>query len=333
MLRRKPIRDRPCLLDRRRNNGHAVARQRLARHGIARGSAPSSLQSPASPVSSRVVTKMARAPDRARPAPPGRRQFRAASPRLARHDNFRRPGQHVDGAIEGHQPLRRRHIQISRADDLVHARNRLRAIGQRGNRMRAAHAIELRRCPAGARQPASPAQASATPPRCAPRPPPAPESPSSAASKAADAARSAHSSPTESIGRTTLSHREPRAPAHPFHDPSASAASANARICRAAVGSASRSSRHRSPPTPLPSLPASLRKRAPIRAARRTSQHSANSAAIAASAAHPRQCAARPATPHPAPRRRALQLREQPLPAFRAPRPCVRISFIPSRSS
>ena len=147
--------------------------------------------------------------DRAPPAPPGQTQ----SPRIPRslvHNNLRRPRQHVDAAIKRHQLFRRRHIQVSRPNNLVHARQALRAVGKRRNRLRSADPGRTRQRPASMRLPASPAPAAATPPQSSSRPPPAPESPSSAASRAADSVRSAHSIRTESSGAHHLPRLQPR---------------------------------------------------------------------------------------------------------------------------
>ena len=68
-----------------------------------------------------------------------------------------RPGDHVDADLAEHQPLGRRDIGIARPDDLGDRRDGFGAVGQRGDRLRAADAINLvdagkaapRRAPAG----------------------------------------------------------------------------------------------------------------------------------------------------------------------------------------
>jgi hypothetical protein len=63
---------------------------------------------------------------------------------FAGDDDLRGAGEHVDGAIKGDEALGRSDVEIAGADDLVNARNGSGAIGQRGDGVRAAEAIELR---------------------------------------------------------------------------------------------------------------------------------------------------------------------------------------------
>ncbi len=53
-------------------------------------------------------------------------------------DDFGRPGVEVDGAVGRHQVLRGSHEPVAGPDDLVHARHRLGAVGERGHRLRSA---------------------------------------------------------------------------------------------------------------------------------------------------------------------------------------------------
>ena len=68
--------------------------------------------------------------------------------RAVRHDeNFARPGYHIDGDPAEHLLLGLRDIGVAGADDLVDARHRLRAVGQRRDRLRAAeleHPVDAR---------------------------------------------------------------------------------------------------------------------------------------------------------------------------------------------
>ena len=59
-------------------------------------------------------------------------------------DDLARAGVEVDGAVGGHQRLRRRHVRVAGPDDLVHARDRRGAVGQRRHRVRAADAEQAR---------------------------------------------------------------------------------------------------------------------------------------------------------------------------------------------
>ena len=58
--------------------------------------------------------------------------------------HFRRAGRHVNRAIVGDDALRGGNVAIAGAANLVHARNRLRAVGERADRLRAAHARNFR---------------------------------------------------------------------------------------------------------------------------------------------------------------------------------------------
>ena len=58
--------------------------------------------------------------------------------------HFRRAGGHVNRAIIGNDALRGGDVAIAGAANFVHARNRLRAVGERADRLRAAHAGNFR---------------------------------------------------------------------------------------------------------------------------------------------------------------------------------------------
>ena len=62
---------------------------------------------------------------------------------IGEDDDLGRAGDHVDADDAEHPPLGRRDIGVAGADDLVDRRDRLRAIGERGDRLRAADAIDL----------------------------------------------------------------------------------------------------------------------------------------------------------------------------------------------
>ena len=62
---------------------------------------------------------------------------------IAGDHDLRRSREHVDGAVEGDQSLGRGHVEIAGADDLVHPLDALCAIGQRGNRLGTADAVEV----------------------------------------------------------------------------------------------------------------------------------------------------------------------------------------------
>ena len=49
-------------------------------------------------------------------------------------DDLGRPGGQIDGDLARHEQLRLVHVRAARAADLVHPRNRLRAIGERRDR-------------------------------------------------------------------------------------------------------------------------------------------------------------------------------------------------------
>src|ERR1035441_9923569 len=63
---------------------------------------------------------------------------------FAGDDDFRGAGKHIYGAIKSYEALGRGDIKIAGADDLVHALEARGSVGQRGDCMRAAQAIELR---------------------------------------------------------------------------------------------------------------------------------------------------------------------------------------------
>ena len=63
---------------------------------------------------------------------------------LARDHNLSGAGQHVDGAIKGHQAVGRGHVKIAGPNDLVDAPKARGAVCQRGYGVRAAEAIKLR---------------------------------------------------------------------------------------------------------------------------------------------------------------------------------------------
>ena len=52
--------------------------------------------------------------------------------------NLARAGVEVDAAVGGDQRLGRRDVAVAGPDDLVHARHRVGAVGERGDRVRAA---------------------------------------------------------------------------------------------------------------------------------------------------------------------------------------------------
>ena len=62
---------------------------------------------------------------------------------LAGDDDLRGAGEHVDGTIEGHEPLGGGDVEIARPDDLVYTRKRRGSVSQCGYSVRATEAIEL----------------------------------------------------------------------------------------------------------------------------------------------------------------------------------------------
>ena len=62
---------------------------------------------------------------------------------VGEHDDLRGAGDHVDADDAEHAPLGRRHIGVAGADDLADRRDGRRAIGERGDRLRAADAVDL----------------------------------------------------------------------------------------------------------------------------------------------------------------------------------------------
>src|SRR5688572_350937 len=58
---------------------------------------------------------------------------------LGDHQDLRGPGDHVDAHVAEYLALRLRHIEVAGTDDLVDARQRLRAVGERGHRVGTAH--------------------------------------------------------------------------------------------------------------------------------------------------------------------------------------------------
>ena len=63
---------------------------------------------------------------------------------IGEHDDFRRTGDHVDADDAEHAPLGRRDIGVAGADDLGDRLDALRSVGERGDRLRAADAIDFR---------------------------------------------------------------------------------------------------------------------------------------------------------------------------------------------
>ena len=63
--------------------------------------------------------------------------------RIGQDDNFRRPRDHVDSDAPEHPPLGGRHIGVAGADDLRHRRDRLGAVGERRDGLRAPDPINL----------------------------------------------------------------------------------------------------------------------------------------------------------------------------------------------
>jgi hypothetical protein len=68
-------------------------------------------------------------------------EFRIAG--FAEHDGFGGACQKIDRAIKGDQFLGCRHVGVSRSDNFVDAQDRLRAVGEGGDCLRTAYAIEL----------------------------------------------------------------------------------------------------------------------------------------------------------------------------------------------
>ena len=136
----------------------------------------------------------------------GRKKLRIAA--VAVQHGLGRTGQHVDGAIEAHQFLGGGDKAVSRADDLVHARESFpchRPARRWPARLRS---DRLRECQASVRPPALPAADAATPRRCAARRRPARESRSSAAWKEADSGlRERSSRPIPADARSGQVHR------------------------------------------------------------------------------------------------------------------------------
>ena len=62
---------------------------------------------------------------------------------VGQHQDFRRPGDQVDADPAEDPTLGGRHIGIAGPDDLVHRRDRRRAVGQRADRLGAAEAVDL----------------------------------------------------------------------------------------------------------------------------------------------------------------------------------------------
>ena len=64
---------------------------------------------------------------------------------VGQHEHFARTGQQINRDMADKQPLGGDDVGIARPENLLHTANRLRAAGQRGNRLRAADAVNLRR--------------------------------------------------------------------------------------------------------------------------------------------------------------------------------------------
>ena len=62
---------------------------------------------------------------------------------VTKNQTLRRTCQEINGAIKRDNLLGSGHKQISRPDNFVYPRNAFRSVGQRGNRLRAADAVEL----------------------------------------------------------------------------------------------------------------------------------------------------------------------------------------------
>ena len=62
---------------------------------------------------------------------------------IGEHDDLGRPGDHVDADDAEHPPLGRRDIGVAGADDLGDRRDGLGAVGERGDRLRAADAVDF----------------------------------------------------------------------------------------------------------------------------------------------------------------------------------------------
>src|SRR5580704_7636140 len=64
-------------------------------------------------------------------------------PGIAHDDNFGWAGKEIDRTVKGNQFLGSRDVNISRADNLVHAWNALRSVCECGDRLRSPDAIEF----------------------------------------------------------------------------------------------------------------------------------------------------------------------------------------------
>jgi hypothetical protein len=63
--------------------------------------------------------------------------------RVREDEHLARTGEHVDADVTHHELLRRSHVCVAGADDLVHARDRARTVCQRGHGLRAADLVDL----------------------------------------------------------------------------------------------------------------------------------------------------------------------------------------------
>ena len=70
---------------------------------------------------------------------------------ISKHEQLARAGQQINGDVADEQPLGGDDVGVAGAENLLHAPNRLGAVSQRGNRLRAADAVNLR-CPRHARR-------------------------------------------------------------------------------------------------------------------------------------------------------------------------------------
>ena len=72
-----------------------------------------------------------------------RRDATGVGGRVGDHDDLARAGGQIDPHATRDEQLRGRHVRVARPGDRVDGRNRLRAVGERGHRLRAADRIDL----------------------------------------------------------------------------------------------------------------------------------------------------------------------------------------------
>ncbi len=121
MFGRKAIRNLPRLVHAGGNDRQAIAIERLARNGIV----AAALLRFCNDLLSQIGARGDEDGQRLRVMLGLRYKVTGNIARitaLAGNDDFGRPSQHVDGAVEGHQTLGRCDIEITRPNDLVHTR-------------------------------------------------------------------------------------------------------------------------------------------------------------------------------------------------------------------